>query len=103
MSLPQTLDAYHDCIEIFDRALENKTRVAFASYGEAHQFQLRMCQCRALGRDETMRLYPRDDKRHGRSPYDVLVVRKPVKDDNNEWWVYIEKHGSNILAVEDAA
>jgi hypothetical protein len=62
-----------------------------------------MCNARALHREETERLYKPDDPRHGRSPYDPLVVRKPREDSVGHWWVYIERHGSNILSIEDAA
>jgi hypothetical protein len=103
MSLPQRLDAYPDCIDVFDRALEEKTRVEFETYKEAKLFQLRMCTCRALHRDETKRMYERTDPQWGRSPYDKLVVRQPVEDDGpGHWWVYIEPHGSNILSIEAA-
>jgi hypothetical protein len=105
MSLPTRLDAYHDCIDIFDAAVANTKgrRVAFATREKANIFQLRMCNARRLHREESTRLYERDDPQWGRSPYDRLVVRKPVEDEAGEWWVYIEPHGSDILAVEDVA
>lgn len=103
MSLPQRIDAYPDCLDVFDRALNEPTRVEFGTEKEASMFQLRMCTARALHRDETKRLYPeRTDPRHGRSPYDKLVVRRPVVDETDHWWVYIEPHGQNILSIEAA-
>jgi hypothetical protein len=104
MSLPQRIDAYPDCFDVFDRALEQgKVRVEFETKTEASIFQLRMCNARKLHRDETKRLYPeKTDPRHNRSPYDPLVVRNPAEDEIGHWWVYIEPHGSNILSIEAA-
>ncbi len=101
MSLPHRIDAYPDCIRVFDQAIDDgKVRVEFETKTEASIFQLRMCKARSLQRDETKRLYPTNDPRHNRSPYDSFVVRNPAEDDAGHWWVYIEPHGSNILSIE---
>jgi hypothetical protein len=100
MALPNQIGAYNDCADVFERALHGVTRVQFADYGEAKIFQLRMTNYRALQRDETRRIYAPDDVRWGKSPYDAFVVRRPREDPDGLWWVYIEPHGSNILAIE---
>lgn len=101
MSLPQRIAAYEDCFRIFDRAITRGARVAFATRGEAEYFAMRMQQARSLQRDESKQIYPSDDRRWGKSEYDKLVVRRAVEDDKGEWWIYIQRHDANILAVED--
>ena len=103
MSLPQRIAAYDDCFVIFERALTARkgTRVAFASHGEADFFSMRMQQARALQRAEARRMYPASDTRHDKSEYDVLHVSKARVDESGEWWVYIQRHDANILAIED--
>jgi hypothetical protein len=100
MSLPDRIAAYDDCFTIFDAALETGTRVCFATYGEAHIFMMRMHMARDLQRKETKRMYPPEDPRWGKTLYDRLIVRSPRKDDNGEYWVYIEAAHANILAIE---
>lgn len=103
MSLPTTIGAYNDCLDVFERALESKrgTRVSFNTEPEANIFQMRMCTARALRRDESRRMYPREDPRYNRTAFDHFVVRRPVSDTEDKWWVYIEPHSSNIIAIED--
>src|SRR5437879_3042946 len=93
MTLPNHIGAYTVEIETFESASADLTgiRVYYGkNEGEAKKFQLRLHQARALNRQENARLYPRDDMRHGHSPYDNLVVR--VREDvAGDWWVYLEK------------
>ena len=102
MSLPNTLDAFDDCIDYFDTALADPTgiRVEFAEYGQAHHFTLRMHQARALHRAHLRRVYAEDDHRYGRSEFDRLMVRQPREDEAGHWWVYIERSNSRVVSVE---
>lgn len=101
MSLPLHLEAYQDCVDVFDQALtKNGARIKFATVGEAGQFQMRMHQARSLLRDRSKRLYKSDDPAWGSSEYDRFIIRRPRDDTDGFWWVYIEPAGSNILAIE---
>lgn len=103
MSLPNRIAAYEDCFSIYERAAASSkgTRVAFASRGEAEYFAMRMQQARSLQRAESRQVYEPHDTRYDKSLYDSLIVRRAVEDDNGDWWVYIQRHESNILAIED--
>lgn len=100
MSLPNRIAAYDDCFEVYEKALASGVRVAFKTYGEAKIYVMRMHQARALLADESRRMYPKEDPRWGKTDFDRLMVRHPVEDTEGSWWVYIERHGANILAVE---
>ena len=101
MSLPNRIEAYSDCFEVFDQAVANRgARVEFADYGDACQFGMRMHQARALQRERHKRLYATNDPAWGSSEYDQFMVRKPREDAAGHWWVYIEPAGSNILSIE---
>lgn len=102
MSLPARIEAYDDCFDTFDAALADAHgyRVCFADHGAANIFMLRMHMARSLQRDLHKRIYPKDDPKWGSSEYDKLVVRTPRQDAAGEWWVYIERASSSILAGE---
>lgn len=102
MSLPNQIAAYEDCFDAFDRALadEKGVRVQFGDQGSAKFFQMRMQQARSLQRAESARLYERSDVRWNKSIYDSLVVRNPAVDPDGAWWIYIERHGAAITAIE---
>ena len=97
MSLPDRIAAYEDCLRVYEGS---PCRVAFATFGEAKYFCMRMHKARSLEREDAQRLYPKDDPRWGRSQYDKFVVNHPVEDESGEWWVYIREHGANIIAIE---
>jgi hypothetical protein len=99
LSLPNRIAAYDDCLRLFDEAVSTGARAAFKTFGEAN-ITLRMHQARALLREENQRLYERHDPSWGKTDYDHLVVKKPVRDDAGDWWVYIQPAGSNILTIE---
>lgn len=101
MPLSNTIDSYTPELEIFERALDDPkgTRVCYENYNLAHQGRSRFQQARALDRVQSKRIYPETDKLYGKSAYDVLVCR--IKEDSEGmFWVYIERHGREILAVE---
>lgn len=102
MSLPTHIDAYDDCLDYFQQALDDThgLRLRFADYGQANIFTLRMHQARALQRQLHRRLYDANDPRYGRSEYDKLMVRQPRQDTEDMWWVYIERSNSRVVSVE---
>jgi hypothetical protein len=71
---------YPDCLAIFAKAEENRfgIRIKCVDYGTAMQLRTRMHRARAKARDES----------HF-TDYDHLIVR--VKEDDDSWWVYVEK------------
>lgn len=100
MSLPNRIAAYEDCLAAYDQALASGARVKFATKDEGTHFAFRMRQARALLREETKRVYPRDDPRWDKTDYDKLVVRGPMEDTEGFWWIYVELYGSKILGIE---
>jgi hypothetical protein len=103
MTLPTVIGAYNDCLDYFDQALlaTKGIRIQFADYTVAKYFVLRMSQARVLQRDESRRVYPRDDPKWGRSEYDGLQVRNPIEDEDGLWWVNVERHNARVLTVEE--
>lgn len=101
MPLPNTIDSYHRELEIFQQALNDPegVRVCYGDKVKARQASFRFHQARALDRTESRRIYKPDDRLYGKSEFDVLVC-KLREDADHEWWVYIERHGREVLAVE---
>lgn len=102
MPVSDQIAAYDDCFVVFDKALADPEglRVRFRTKGEAGRFQIRLCKARKLERDQSKRIYERSDVRWGKSRFDKLAVRSPVEDSDGFWWVYIDRHGSEILGME---
>lgn len=102
MTLPNHLGAYDFEIEHFDRAVDEPRgiRVHFGkNANDAKKFQLRMHQARALHRQQSRRMYPKEDIRSGASIYDPLIVR--VREDvEGDWWVYVEKQKFDPNRIE---
>jgi hypothetical protein len=101
VALTDQIAAYTDCLDIFDRAIEDRvgTRIQFKTFAEAHMFRMRLNHARVLVRRESQRVYERNDPRWGKSEYDILICR--IKEDEEGFhWVYLERHGTEILVVE---
>lgn len=96
MTASTQLEAYPDCIELFDAALASAKGVDYAldSYKQAFELMQRMHKARALDRDKWRELREPSDPLFGVSPYDVLVVRLP-RAENNKWWLRIEPRALN--------
>lgn len=102
MSLIQSRQAYSDCREVFDKAIEDSegVRVPMSTYNDAIYFRMRMHQARAIDRRDNKELY-RDQPDHqlyNASQYDRLVVR--VKNVDDRWYVYVEHGGVDVDTVE---
>lgn len=101
MSLPISKGAYHDCIEVFDKAIEDPhgVRVRLPDYSSANYFRMRMHMARKLNREENEETYPDPGHPlHGASPYDKLAVRLIELEGIN--YVYVERHGISLELVE---
>lgn len=93
--------SYIDCTELMDQALENTKgiRIGFADKGDALHFRTRMHTARTICRKDNLSEYAPGHPLHGRSQYDVLVVREP-KESEGKWWLYIEKRHADQLIVQ---
>jgi len=89
MTLPSSLQAYQDCYDFFDRIMDDPQggRVYRGSYEDAFNWRQRAHYFRTLDRKQSTLMYGPDDKRYGRSPFDVF--RLTLKQDTEGgWWVY---------------
>lgn len=89
-------EAYEDCYELLDRAMEVERGIgaSFSDRGEAYHFRVRLNAARQLDRD----LQKSVDPTAGKSDYDVLTFR--IKSLEEKWWVFIERHVGPQEVVE---
>lgn len=101
MALPESAAAYTDCYELFDKALADPlgVRALIGKHGDAAAYQMRLNKARKIERDESKRLYPRDEPQWNKSQYDGLKVTLEV-DTEGEWWVYITPHRKDLVVVQ---
>ena len=102
MTLPNQIAAYEDCFILYDKALADPlgARALFDTKSKARVFIMRMHQARQLERDESKKQYPKEDPRWGKSEYDSLRVTLREGDPSDGWWVYVDRHSAEILAME---
>ncbi len=76
MTASANLNAYDDCIEIFNRAmrLPKGTWLRAPDHGSAMQLKIRLHYCRKLLRLQSMEIYSEGDPEYGISPYETLSV-----------------------------
>jgi len=101
LALPETMAAYTDCYEIYDRAQHDGkgVRVHVGEQKDAGILRMRMNQARVLQRREAMRMYDRTDARYGKSENDKF--RNTIKEDTEgNWWLYVEPWGLSGLQIE---
>lgn len=101
MSLSNSRLAYADCYSILDQALEEPrgVRVEVASLNDANYLRMRIHHARAINRQENSRTYPDpDEPLHGRSVYDIFVVR--IEEGEGHAWVYLDKQKVEIGRIE---
>lgn len=104
VALSDQIAAYHDCFDLYDRAMAHAigVRANLPSEAAARTFQLRMNYARVLQRREATRIWPKDDPKWGKSEFDPLIVRiRPAAEDDGTWWVYVERHGINLTNIEE--
>ena len=91
MSATASRNAYEDCFELLDKALDsaNGVRNGHRERGSAMQMFTRLHRARQIDRDQNSEVYPEGDPKHGVSEYDTLVIRSP-KEEKGKWWIYIE-------------
>lgn len=110
MSLPTSTLAYSQCYDVLDKALEDSlgVRMKMTSLPSAQHFRMRCHQARKLDRDKNAEIYPETDHPlHGRSAYDVLIIRDPKVATDGQVYLVIERSdiaidGSSVEALSEA-
>ena len=103
MSLPDTLSAYTDCLEHFERAQASERGIRIHNKTEKSAIYLRnrLHQARAIERREARRMYPSDHPAHGKSLNDRFVVRILPTAEGDGYWVYIEPWSQTVGEIEE--
>ncbi len=78
MSFSKSVLAYPDIKGYFEQAIESERgiRIICKDPKSATMYKHRMNYFRVLHRKDNAQLYPQDHSMHGRSPYDVLIIRQ---------------------------
>jgi hypothetical protein len=101
MSLNNSRASYSDCFTLFDRAMDadRGIRIEVPTTDAATYLRMRMHHARTIDRRENKVTYAEPDHPlHGRSPYDVFVIRL---DPGEPAWVYLDKVKVEIGRVEE--
>ena len=95
--------AFDDVMQLLDRALQSErgVRVPCPNRSSAVQLRSRANYYRKMTRIESKEIYPFDDKRHGVSPYDGLILRLGPKDSPEEAVLYVEPRLASSFTIED--
>lgn len=102
MSQINSLRAYDDCRLVFEAALADPkgSRVRIGTQEAAMNMRTRMHYFRNLDRKANANIYPQDHPQYGTSVYDPYVVRNPIRDEDGEWWLYVEPRAAADLLIE---
>lgn len=92
MTLPTSLQSYSDCLDFFERIVDDPEggRVAIGTYEAAHHFRHRCNQARRLHREQNKKVHAEGLPFHGASEYDPLMLSL-AQDTTGEWWVYARR------------
>ena len=101
MPLPTSLQSYQDCLDFFEKVVDDPKggRVCLGGYAEAHHFRLRCNKARVLHREENKKTHAENMPLYGASEYDPLQL-KLREDHDGEWWVYAERTSLDPATVE---
>lgn len=117
MSLPTSTLAYSQCYEVLDLALKDSLGIRMRvdrkpspqeNLDAAMNFRMRCHQARKLDRDRNAEVYPDPEHPlHGRSAYDVLIIRDPKVTHDGDVYLVIERcdlaiDGSVIESLSEA-
>jgi len=102
MTAAQTIGAYTDCQNVFDRALaaERGIRIPFASKGDAVCQRNRLNHFRSMHRKLSKEILPKDHPEFGMSCYDPYMVSLR-EDTEGFWWIYIIPRIDNFGEAEE--
>lgn len=101
MTLSSSLQSYADCLDFFDRVVDDPKggRIFIGSAADAHTFRMRCNQARKLHRAQNTRIYEEGHKMYGVSEYDPLCLRIKQDTDGN-CWLYAERMQLDASQVE---
>lgn len=101
MSQINSLRAYTDCEKLYQAALADPkgARCRIGTQEACINMRTRMHYFRKLDREANADTYPKGHGLHGTSIYDPYVVRL-IRDEDNEWWVYVEPRDSDSMIIE---
>lgn len=102
MSQINSILAYGDCQKLFEAALADPkgARACLGTYEACMNMRTRMHYFRNLDRKANQATYPEGHMLHGTSIYDPYVVRDPIKDEDDKWWLYVEPRGATEMVIE---
>lgn len=94
MAMSNSIIAYGDCKEFFEKAIEDPKgarRPFVGQYAEDHasRYRMRCHQFRKLDRQQNEEIYEIGHQMYGRSEYDLLTLT--IKYSPDAVWVYAEK------------
>lgn len=94
MAMSNSILAYLDCKEFFEKAMEDEKgarRPFQGPYAEDHasRYRMRCHQFRKLDREQNSEIYEVGHQMHGRSEYDLLTLT--LRYSSDAVWVYAEK------------
>lgn len=100
MSLSTSRHAYLDCLALLDKAMAEPRgiRAEVPTLAAATHLRMRIHQARAIDRNDNAKTYDPDHPLHGRSPYDILVVR--IEETPDRVWLYLDRQQVLIGAIE---
>jgi len=101
MAISNSRFSYGDCYELMDKALADPKgiRIKFSSWGDALHFRLRLHTARRIDRKDNLEVFPADHAMHGRSPYDPLIMRLKLNQDDTTW-LRLEKVDAREFEIE---
>lgn len=102
MTISNSRGSYSDCYDVMDKALEDSkgVRVEVDDLDAAIFFRMRLHNARKIDRRDNSKIYSEEPTHpmFNASIYDKLTVR--IKRIEDQVWVYLEKSGINLGAVE---
>jgi len=101
MSLSNSLQAYGDCLDFFEKVIDDPKggRVFIGTYANAHHFRMRCNQARKLHRYQNLMVHEPGTPMHGCSEYDPLCFQIKVDTEGNHW-VYATKMQIDASRIE---
>ncbi len=101
MSLSNSLQAYGDCLDFFERVIDDAKggRVFIGTFADAHYFRMRCNQARKLHRQQNLLVHAPGTPLHGCSEYDPLCFQIKV-DTTGGHWVYATRMKIDASQIE---
>jgi hypothetical protein len=92
MALSDSRNAYDDCFELLDKALNSEKGVRYQETSESMAKHMinRLNYARSIDRRMNKEIFDTTSPKHGVSAYDSLIVSRP-KFADDKWWVYIQQ------------